>query len=131
MVTATLFSVSTTHLITSSNRFAHVKNMNPMVSSLRPIAGLRAYNNKPMSLGIRDGSGEPGFGNTGTSLTGSSFSHGRGRDGGGGRGSLLVARNAASEIFKIAAIMNGLVLIGVAVGFILLRIEAAVEEAQE
>ncbi|KAL0914641.1 hypothetical protein M5K25_015005 [Dendrobium thyrsiflorum] len=37
--------------------------------------------------------------------------------------------NAAAEIFKIAAIMNGLVLVGVAFGFILLRIEALVEES--
>ncbi|GAB2218328.1 hypothetical protein Droror1_Dr00001548 [Drosera rotundifolia] len=125
MATATL-AVSTARLITSSNRFAHVKSMNPMVvSALRPIAGLRAYNTKVTSLGAS----EPGFGNTGTSLMGSLSLRGRG--GGRGRGSLLVARNAASEIFKIAAIMNGLVLIGVAVGFILLRIEAAVEEAGE
>ncbi|KAL9250493.1 Cytochrome b6-f complex subunit 7-like protein [Drosera capensis] len=125
MATATL-SVSTARLITSSNRFAHVKNMNPMVvSSLRPIAVLRAHNTKVTSLGAS----EPGFCNTGTSTTGSLSLRGRG--GGRGRGSLLVARNAASEIFKIAAIMNGLVLIGVAVGFILLRIEAAIEEAEE
>ncbi|XP_059636524.1 uncharacterized protein LOC132278693 [Cornus florida] len=39
--------------------------------------------------------------------------------------------NATDEIFKIAAIMNGLVLVGVAVGFILLRIEAAVEESDD
>ncbi|XP_062212515.1 uncharacterized protein LOC133913391 [Phragmites australis] len=38
--------------------------------------------------------------------------------------------NAAAEIFRIAAIMNGLVLVGVAVGFVLLRVEAAVEESE-
>ncbi|CAJ1932823.1 unnamed protein product [Sphenostylis stenocarpa] len=38
--------------------------------------------------------------------------------------------NAAGEIFQIAAIMSGLVLVGVAVGFVLLRIEASVEEAE-
>ncbi|XP_020690490.1 uncharacterized protein LOC110105359 isoform X2 [Dendrobium catenatum] len=38
--------------------------------------------------------------------------------------------NAAAEIFKIAAIMNGLVLVGVAFGFILLRVEAIVEESE-
>ena len=38
--------------------------------------------------------------------------------------------NAAAEIFRIGAIMNGLVLVGVAVGFVLLRVEAAVEESE-
>ncbi|KAK1291183.1 hypothetical protein QJS10_CPB17g02551 [Acorus calamus] len=46
----------------------------------------------------------------------------------GGGGALSSTCNAVGEIFKIAAIMNGLVLVGVAVGFVLLRIEAAVEE---
>ncbi|KAL4555721.1 hypothetical protein LXL04_038349 [Taraxacum kok-saghyz] len=48
----------------------------------------------------------------------------------GGGGALTSTCNAVGEIFKIAAIMNGLTLVGVAVGFILLRIEAAVEEAE-
>ncbi|XP_027361699.1 uncharacterized protein LOC113869534 [Abrus precatorius] len=38
--------------------------------------------------------------------------------------------NAAGEIFQIAAVMNGLVLVGVAVGFVLLRLEASLEEAE-
>lgn len=47
------------------------------------------------------------------------------------RGSAFGAQmNAAAEIFRIAAIMNGLVLVGVAVGFVLLRVEAAVEESE-
>ncbi|KAG6410737.1 hypothetical protein SASPL_128804 [Salvia splendens] len=33
-----------------------------------------------------------------------------------------------AEIFRIAAIMNGITLVGVAIGFVLLRIEAIVEE---
>ncbi|XP_022864210.1 uncharacterized protein LOC111384181 [Olea europaea var. sylvestris] len=45
-------------------------------------------------------------------------------------GALSSTCDAASEIFRIAAIMNGLVLVGVAVGFVLLRIEAAVEESE-
>ncbi|KAH7865904.1 hypothetical protein Vadar_012975 [Vaccinium darrowii] len=52
----------------------------------------------------------------------------RGRKIGGG--GLPVCRSAAGEIFNIAVIMNGLVLVGVAVGFVLLRIEAAVEESE-
>ncbi|KAK7310375.1 hypothetical protein RJT34_07850 [Clitoria ternatea] len=50
-----------------------------------------------------------------------------GKRGGGAASSTC---NAAGEIFQIAATMNGLVLIGVAVGFVLLRIEASVEEAE-
>ncbi|CAO2841718.1 unnamed protein product [Amaranthus hypochondriacus] len=49
---------------------------------------------------------------------------------GAGAGALSSTCNAAGEIFRIAAIMNGLVLVGVAVGFVLLRIEATVEEAE-
>ncbi|KAL2537408.1 Cytochrome [Forsythia ovata] len=44
-------------------------------------------------------------------------------------GALSSTCNAVGEIFSIAAIINGLVLVGVAVGFVLLRIEAAVEES--
>ncbi|XP_068655331.1 uncharacterized protein [Aristolochia californica] len=50
--------------------------------------------------------------------------HGKGRGG----GALSSTCSAVAEIFKIAGIMNGLVLVGVAVGFVLLRIEATVEE---
>ncbi|XP_047338352.1 uncharacterized protein LOC124941993 [Impatiens glandulifera] len=49
------------------------------------------------------------------------------RDGGGAMSSRC---NAIGEIFTIAAVINGLVLVGVAVGFVLLRIEASVEEAE-
>ncbi|KAF7829722.1 Cytochrome b6-f complex subunit 7 [Senna tora] len=45
-------------------------------------------------------------------------------------GALSSTCNAAGEIFQIAAIMNGLVLVGVAVGFVLLRVEAWVEESE-
>uniref|UniRef100_A0A6N2NCK2 Cytochrome b6-f complex subunit 7 n=1 Tax=Salix viminalis TaxID=40686 RepID=A0A6N2NCK2_SALVM len=47
---------------------------------------------------------------------------------GGGGGTLFSKCSDVGEIFRIAAIMNGLVLVGVAVGFVLLRIEAWVEE---
>ncbi|KAK8486242.1 hypothetical protein V6N13_090239 [Hibiscus sabdariffa] len=53
-------------------------------------------------------------------------SKGRGRGG----GALSSTCNAAGEIFRIAAIINGLVLVGVAVGFVLLRIEASLEESE-
>uniref|UniRef100_A0A0D9VZF0 Cytochrome b6-f complex subunit 7 n=1 Tax=Leersia perrieri TaxID=77586 RepID=A0A0D9VZF0_9ORYZ len=51
--------------------------------------------------------------------------------GGKSRGGAFGATcNAAGEIFRIAVIMNGLTLVGVAVGFVLLRVEAAVEESE-
>ncbi|KAJ4744789.1 Cytochrome b6-f complex subunit 7 [Rhynchospora pubera] len=46
-----------------------------------------------------------------------------------GGGALSAQCNAAGEIFQIAAIINGLVLVGVAVGFVLLRVEASLEES--
>ncbi|XAR72860.1 hypothetical protein NMG60_11019638 [Bertholletia excelsa] len=48
----------------------------------------------------------------------------------GSGGALSSTCNAVGEIFRITAIMNGLVLIGVAVGFVLLRIEASLEESE-
>ncbi|MQL88507.1 hypothetical protein Taro_021068 [Colocasia esculenta] len=56
-------------------------------------------------------------------------SRGKGRRGGGG-GALSATCNAAAEIFQIAAIINGLVLVGVAVGFVILRVEASLEESE-
>ncbi|XP_051146946.1 uncharacterized protein LOC127262337 [Andrographis paniculata] len=50
-----------------------------------------------------------------------------GRRGGGG-GALGSTCSAVDEIFRIAAILPALVLIGVAVGFVLLRLEATLEE---
>ena len=49
---------------------------------------------------------------------------------GRGGGAAFSTCNAAGEIFQIAAIMNGLVLVGVAIGFVLLRVEAFVEESE-
>ncbi|XP_076940153.1 uncharacterized protein LOC143609227 [Bidens hawaiensis] len=48
----------------------------------------------------------------------------------GGGGALTATCNAVGEIFRIAAIMNGITLVGVAIGFVLLRIEASVEESE-
>ncbi|KAJ9186676.1 hypothetical protein P3X46_002222 [Hevea brasiliensis] len=53
-------------------------------------------------------------------------SNGKGRGG----GALSSKCSKVGEIFEIAAIMNVLVLIGVAVGFVLLRIEAFFEESE-
>uniref|UniRef100_A0A0R0KFU6 Cytochrome b6-f complex subunit 7 n=1 Tax=Glycine max TaxID=3847 RepID=A0A0R0KFU6_SOYBN len=51
-------------------------------------------------------------------------SNGKGKSG----GALSSTCNAVSKIFMIATIINGLVLVGVVVGFVLLRVEAWVKE---
>ncbi|XP_019165355.1 PREDICTED: uncharacterized protein LOC109161419 [Ipomoea nil] len=55
----------------------------------------------------------------------------RPRGKGNGGGALSASCNAIAEIFRIAAIIPGLVLVGVAVGFVLLRVEAYLEESEE
>ncbi|CAH9079706.1 unnamed protein product [Cuscuta epithymum] len=52
------------------------------------------------------------------------------RSGGRCGGALSSTCSATAEIFKIGAIIPGLVLIGVAVGFALLRVEAFIEESE-
>ncbi|GMI96764.1 hypothetical protein HRI_003345700 [Hibiscus trionum] len=84
--------------------------------------GLKAHNNA-VTLGLHV-STEKCFANIVSSLK----AIGKGRRGGRALSSTC---DEAAEIFKIAAIMNGLVLIGVAVGFVLLRIEASLEEFEE
>ncbi|GKV29815.1 hypothetical protein SLEP1_g38707 [Rubroshorea leprosula] len=97
------------------NRVVYVKGMNC-------YEGLKAHNSV-FSLGLPECT-EQHFAKVINSLK---KAHGKGRRGGG----VLSAQcNEAGEIFKIAAIMNGLVLIGVAIGFVLLRIEASLEESE-
>lgn len=96
------------------------------ITGLNSFGGLKAHNNvvslgEPVCI-------EQCFAKVVSSLKPPS-SKGKGRNGGGG-GALSSTCNAVGEIFRIAAIMNGLVLVGVAVGFVLLRIEASVEEAE-
>ena len=83
------------------------------------FGGLKAQNNKVVSMGLPVCT-EQCFANVVMSL--------KGRTSRGG--ALTSTCNAVGEIFKIAAIMNALTLVGVAVGFVLLRIEASVEEAE-
>uniref|UniRef100_A0A5B7BTW1 Cytochrome b6-f complex subunit 7 n=1 Tax=Davidia involucrata TaxID=16924 RepID=A0A5B7BTW1_DAVIN len=93
------------------------------ISGLNSFGGLKAHNNVA-SLGLPVCT-EKSFAKVVSSLK---FpSQGKGR---GGGGALSSTCNAVGEIFRIAAIMNGLVLVGVAVGFVLLRIEGFVEEAE-
>ncbi|KAE8724774.1 Cytochrome b6-f complex subunit 7 [Hibiscus syriacus] len=89
------------------------------IAGLNSFGGLKAHNSV-VSLG-QPVCIEQSFANVVSSLKAPSRGNGRGR---GGGGSLSSTCNAVGEIFRIAAIMNGLVLVGVAVGFVLLRIEA-------
>ena len=92
------------------------------IGGMSSYGGLKAHNNV-VSFGL-PACTEQCFANVVSSLK----AHGKGRTGGGALSSTC---NEAAEIFKIAAIMNALVLVGVAVGFVLLRIEAFVEESEE
>ncbi|KAK4752122.1 hypothetical protein SAY87_020920 [Trapa incisa] len=91
------------------------------VGGMNSFGGLKA-SNCVSSLGV-SASTEQSFANFVSSMRPSNGRAGKG----GASGSTC---NAAGEIFRIAAIMNGLVLIGVAVGFVLLRIEASLEESE-
>eukprot|EP00262_Sarcandra_glabra_P008670 TRINITY_DN222_c0_g2_i1.p1 TRINITY_DN222_c0_g2~~TRINITY_DN222_c0_g2_i1.p1 ORF type:complete len:126 (+),score=15.24 TRINITY_DN222_c0_g2_i1:103-480(+) len=93
------------------------------IGGLNSFGGLKAYNNVA-SLGLPKCTHQA-FATVLNSLR----LPANGKSSGGG-GALTSTCNEATEIFKIAAIMNGLVLIGVAVGFVLLRIEATVEESE-
>ncbi|MBA0849470.1 hypothetical protein Goshw_016471 [Gossypium schwendimanii] len=92
------------------------------ITGLNSFGGLKAHNNV-VSLG-QPVCIEQSFAKVVSSLRAPS----KGRGSGGG--ALSSTCNAVGEIFRIAAIMNGLVLVGVAVGFVLLRIEASLEEAE-
>ncbi|KAJ7967391.1 Cytochrome b6-f complex subunit 7 [Quillaja saponaria] len=98
------------------------KNNVNYITGLNSFGGLKAQNSVT-SLGLPVCT-EQSFANVVSSLKFSSQSKGS------GGGALSSTCNAAGEIFKIAAILNGLVLVGVAVGFVLLRIEAFVEESE-
>ncbi|ESQ39491.1 hypothetical protein EUTSA_v10001257mg [Eutrema salsugineum] len=89
------------------------------IRGLNSYGGLKAQNNKVVSMGLPLCTDQC-FANVVMSL--------KGRTSGGG--AITSTCNAVGEIFKIAAIMNALTLVGVAVGFVLLRIEASVEEAE-
>uniref|UniRef100_A0A1D1Y707 Cytochrome b6-f complex subunit 7 n=1 Tax=Anthurium amnicola TaxID=1678845 RepID=A0A1D1Y707_9ARAE len=92
------------------------------VGGLSSFGGLKAHNNVA-SLGLPE-CADRSFARVAAALR--SPSQGTGKGG----GALASTCNAADEIFRIAAIMNALVLVGVAVGFVLLRVEASLEEAE-
>lgn len=101
-----------------TNRFSQKRTKVKYISGLNSFGGLKAHNDV-VSLGLPL-STEQAFANIVSSLRTSSQGKG---------GALSSTCNAAVEIFKIASIIPGLVLVGVAVGFVLLRLEAFVEEA--
>ncbi|GMH13856.1 hypothetical protein Nepgr_015697 [Nepenthes gracilis] len=117
-----VFSVSSA-AVTVSGRSRAQKTANKVVylGGINSYGGLKAHNSV-VGLGVPVAT-ERRFADVLTALKAPSYR-------GGGGGSLSSTCNAAAEIFKIAAIMNGLVLVGVAVGFVLLRIEASLEEAE-
>ncbi|XP_030523325.1 uncharacterized protein LOC115735977 [Rhodamnia argentea] len=114
-------SVAPWALATSPSAVSKGKRMNNpnYIMGMNAYGGLKAHNTVA-SLGVPV-CGEQPF----ATLVSSLRSQGKGRRG----GALSSKCNAVGEMFRIAAIMNGLVLVGVAVGFVLLRIEAHVEEA--
>ncbi|KAK9756357.1 hypothetical protein RND81_01G091100 [Saponaria officinalis] len=123
MASTTLSSSTIPSIMTFSNNKAQKRvNAVAYMGGLSSYGGLKAQNSV-VGLGLPVAT-EQCFANVVSSLKSGNK---KGRSGGGALSSTC---NAAVEIFRIAAIMNGLVLVGVAVGFVLLRIEASVEEAE-
>ncbi|XP_039157591.1 uncharacterized protein LOC120288174 [Eucalyptus grandis] len=115
---ATIAPLALTASASAVTKGKRTNNLN-YITGMNAFGGLKAHN-RVASLGVPVCT-EQSFAN----MVGSLRSQGKGRGG----GTLSSKCNAVGEIFRIAAIMNGLVLVGVAVGFVLLRIEASVEEA--
>ncbi|KAJ6707766.1 B3 DOMAIN-CONTAINING TRANSCRIPTION FACTOR VRN1-LIKE [Salix viminalis] len=92
------------------------------IAGLNSFGGLKAHSSVS-SLGMSEGT-EQSFAKIVSSFR--APAKGKGRSG----GALSSTCSDVGEIFRIAAIMNGLVLVGVAVGFVLLRVEAFVEETE-
>ncbi|OVA15442.1 PetM of cytochrome b6/f complex subunit 7 [Macleaya cordata] len=121
---AALFSATfTSAAVVSSGRQGRKRNV-VYIEGLNSFGGLKAHNSVAY-LGLPVCT-EQSFAKVVSSLKSSSASKGKGRSG----GALSSSCNAAVEIFQIASTLNGLVLVGVAVGFVLLRVEALVEEAE-
>ncbi|GMI70614.1 hypothetical protein like AT2G26500 [Hibiscus trionum] len=118
---ATTASATLAAAIVGSPRRRAAVNVN-YISGLNSFGGLKAQNSV-VSLGQPECI-DRWFAKVVSSLKAPSKGKGR------GGGALSSTCNAVGEIFRIAAIMNGLVLVGVAVGFVLLRIEASLEESE-
>ncbi|KAM7470720.1 hypothetical protein LguiA_008903 [Lonicera macranthoides] len=116
---ATLTPLTATATVTSSKRTR--RSRVNYITGLNSFNGLKAQNSVT-SMGLPVCT-EQSFANVVNSLRAPS----KGRKSGGGA-AMGAQCSAVGEIFKIAVIMNALTLVGVAVGFVLLRIEAYVEE---
>ncbi|RDX74502.1 Cytochrome b6-f complex subunit 7, partial [Mucuna pruriens] len=125
MATAVVCPHNIAGAIVSSTSSKTKKRMNKIVHirGLNSFGGLKPSNDV-VSLGLPL-STEKCFAKIVSSVKGTT-SNGKGKGG----GALSSTCNAAGEIFTIATIINGLVLVGVAVGFVLLRVEAWVEESE-
>ena len=99
------------------------KTQRRSVMKLASFAGMKAESHVSR-LGLA-ASTEEGFAAMGARVRVSSSGK-NGRKG----GALSASCNVASEIARIVPIISGLVLVGIALGFVLLRIEAVVEEAE-
>lgn len=115
-------TISAAAATVGSGKYCQKRTKVKYINGLNSFGGLKAHN-KVLSLGVPV-STEQSFAKIVNSLNYPSQSKGR------GGGALTATCNAIGEIFKIAAIIPGLVLVGVAVGFVLLRIEAFVEESE-
>ncbi|CAN4112294.1 unnamed protein product [Withania somnifera] len=120
MTTLSAATVSSAAIIGTGRKSFQKGTKVKYISGLNSFGGLKA-NNHVTSLGLPV-STEESFAKIVSSLRTPS-SQGKG-------GALSSTCNAALEIFRIASIIPGLVLVGVAVGFVLLRLEATVEESE-
>nr|XP_043621185.1 uncharacterized protein LOC122592918 [Erigeron canadensis] len=119
---ATLSPVNFTVVAPTSKSSNRTTTKVTYIKGMNSFGGLKAHNTTVAALGLPVCT-EQQFANIVCSLRKKpSFKN--------GGGALTSTCSAVAEIFKIAAIMNGLTLVGVAVGFVLLRIEASVEEAE-
>nr|GLL23667.1 uncharacterized protein LOC109161419 [Ipomoea trifida] len=124
MATAAASASATLSLIVAAkaNRISQRKSTKVRyISGLNSFEGLKAHNHVS-ALGVPV-CADHSFAKIVSSL--------RPQGKGNGGGALSATCNAVAEIFKIAAIIPGLVLVGVAVGFVLLRVEAFLEESEE
>ncbi|WCJ35341.1 cytochrome b6f complex subunit (petM) putative [Euphorbia peplus] len=126
MATAAAFSparISAASVVTIGHKTQKKESKVVYIRGLNSYGGLKAQNSVA-SLGMPVCT-EQCFANVISSLK--ATSNGKGKSG----GALSAKCSKIGEIVQIAATLNGLTLLGVAVGFVLLRMEAFVEESAE
>ncbi|KAL1554209.1 hypothetical protein AAHA92_14794 [Salvia divinorum] len=117
MATAAISPVTAVAAVVGPSRPSVGRTRVRYINGLNSFGGLKAHNHVA-SLGLPLTS-DQSFAKIVSSLKQ------QGRKSGG---ALTSTCSNVGEIFRIAAIMNGITLVGVAIGFVLLRIEAFVEE---